>query len=160
MPVYAEGRVEHQKRTQTATTLWPFGFVFGVQLGSLEKNYGVTRSVPFCFIETVRHKPFRAALFFYWTELTNKNKPKRLVFVFCVQFGLRQTQALIIIYTINFLVNRVENQNGHKVVAVWVRFGFQLGLRRTQALIIIYTMHLSQWSALRAQSASLTRCRL
>ena len=38
MPVYAEGRVEHQKRTQTATTLWPFGFVFGVQLGSLEKR--------------------------------------------------------------------------------------------------------------------------
>ena len=34
----AEGRVEHQKRTQTATTLWLFGFVFGVQLGSLEKR--------------------------------------------------------------------------------------------------------------------------
>ena len=43
MPVYAEGRVEHQKRTQTATTLWPFGFVFGVQLGSLEKR---KRGVP------------------------------------------------------------------------------------------------------------------
>ena len=26
-------RVEHQKRTQTATKWWPFGFVFGVQLG-------------------------------------------------------------------------------------------------------------------------------
>ena len=38
MPVYAAGRVEHQKRTQTATTLWPFGFVFGVQLSSLEKK--------------------------------------------------------------------------------------------------------------------------
>ena len=38
MPVYAEGRVEHQKRTQTATTLWPFRFVFGVQLGLLEKR--------------------------------------------------------------------------------------------------------------------------
>ena len=38
MPVSAEGRVEHQKRTQTATTLWPFGFVFCVQLGSLEKK--------------------------------------------------------------------------------------------------------------------------
>ena len=25
--MYAEGRVEHQKRTQTATTLWPCGFV-------------------------------------------------------------------------------------------------------------------------------------
>ena len=43
MPVYAEGRVEHQKRTQTATTLWPFGFVFGVRLGSLEKR---KRGVP------------------------------------------------------------------------------------------------------------------
>ena len=43
MPVYAEGRVEHQKRTQTATTLWPFGFVFGVQLGLLEKQ---KRGVP------------------------------------------------------------------------------------------------------------------
>ena len=41
--MYAEGRVEHQKRTQTATTLWPFGFVFGVQLGSLEKR---KRGVP------------------------------------------------------------------------------------------------------------------
>ena len=43
MPLYAEGRVEHQKRTQTATTLWPFGFVFGVQLGSLGKR---KRGVP------------------------------------------------------------------------------------------------------------------
>ena len=43
MPVGAEGRVEHQKRTQTATTLWPFGFVFGVQLGLLEKR---KRGVP------------------------------------------------------------------------------------------------------------------
>ena len=40
--VSAEGRVEYQKRTQTATTLWPFGFVFGVQLDSLEtKNVAV-----------------------------------------------------------------------------------------------------------------------
>ena len=38
MPVYAEGRVEHQKRTQTVTTLWPFGFVSGVHLDSLEKK--------------------------------------------------------------------------------------------------------------------------
>ena len=30
--VYAEGRVEHQKRKQTATSQWPVGFVFGVQL--------------------------------------------------------------------------------------------------------------------------------
>ena len=49
MSVYAEGRVEHQKRTQTATTLWPFGFVFGVQLGSLEKK-------------KARRGPVRAAL--------------------------------------------------------------------------------------------------
>ena len=32
MPVSAEGRVEHQKRNQTATFQWPVGFVFGVQL--------------------------------------------------------------------------------------------------------------------------------
>ena len=49
MPVGAEGRVEHQKRTQTATTLWPFGFVFGVQLGLLEKK-------------KTRRGPVRAAL--------------------------------------------------------------------------------------------------
>ena len=38
MPVSAEGRVENQKRTQTANTLWPFRLVFGVQLGSLENK--------------------------------------------------------------------------------------------------------------------------
>ena len=27
------------------------------------------------------------------------------------------------------------NPNGHRVVAVWVRFGVQLGRRQTQALI-------------------------
>ena len=43
--VFLVNRVEHQKLTQTATTWWPFGFVFGVQLGSLEKNYGVNRFV-------------------------------------------------------------------------------------------------------------------
>ena len=32
MPVSAEGRFEHQKRNQTATSQWPFGFVFGVQI--------------------------------------------------------------------------------------------------------------------------------
>ena len=31
--VFLVNRVEHQKRTQTATKWWPFGFVFGVQLG-------------------------------------------------------------------------------------------------------------------------------
>ena len=31
--VSAEGRVEHQKRNQTATSKLPVGFVFGVQLG-------------------------------------------------------------------------------------------------------------------------------
>ena len=30
---FLANRVEHQKRTQTATRWWPFGFVFGVQLG-------------------------------------------------------------------------------------------------------------------------------
>ena len=43
MPFSVEGRVEDQKRTQTANTLWPFGFVFGVQLGLLEKR---KRGVP------------------------------------------------------------------------------------------------------------------
>ena len=43
MPPIAEARVEHQKRIQTATTLWPFGIIFGVQLGSLEKR---KRGVP------------------------------------------------------------------------------------------------------------------
>ena len=32
MLVFAEGRVEHQKQNQTATSQWPVGFVFGVQL--------------------------------------------------------------------------------------------------------------------------------
>ena len=32
MPVFAEGRVEHQKQNQTATSQWPVGFGFGVQL--------------------------------------------------------------------------------------------------------------------------------
>ena len=32
MPVSAEGRVEHQKQNQTATSQWPVGFIFGVQL--------------------------------------------------------------------------------------------------------------------------------
>ena len=36
MPVSAKARVEQQKRIQTASTLWPFGFVFGIQLDSLE----------------------------------------------------------------------------------------------------------------------------
>ena len=36
MPVSAEGRVEHQKLNQTAALL-SFGWVFGVQLVSLEK---------------------------------------------------------------------------------------------------------------------------
>ena len=39
MPVFAEGRVEHQKQNQTATPQWPVGFVFGVQLDySCRKN--------------------------------------------------------------------------------------------------------------------------
>ena len=47
-PVYAAffflvNRDEHQQQTQTATKWWPFGFVFGVQLGSLQKR---KRGVP------------------------------------------------------------------------------------------------------------------
>ena len=37
MPVSAEGRVKHQKLNQTVALL-SFGWVFGVQLDSLEKN--------------------------------------------------------------------------------------------------------------------------
>ena len=37
MPVSAEGRVEHQKLNKT-TALLLFGWVFGVQLDSLEKS--------------------------------------------------------------------------------------------------------------------------
>ena len=51
MPVSAEGRVENQKRTQTATTLWPFGFVFCVQLGSLGKK---TRRGPVRLVHMVK----------------------------------------------------------------------------------------------------------
>ena len=32
------------------------------------------------------------------------------------------------------------NPNGHKVLTIWVCFGFQLGLRQNQILILIYTM--------------------
>ena len=66
MPVYAEGRVEHQKRTQTATTLWPFGFVFGVQLGSLEgkKNAAWTGLCRTGSYEPLRHEPVHAVIFF------------------------------------------------------------------------------------------------
>ena len=32
VPFSAEGRVEHQNQNQTATSQWPVGFVFGVQL--------------------------------------------------------------------------------------------------------------------------------
>ena len=32
-------------------------------------------------------------------------------------------------------LNTKTNPNGHRVVAVWVRFGVQLGLRQTPALI-------------------------
>ena len=39
MHVSAEGRVEYQKQNQTATSQWPVGFVFGVQLDySCRKN--------------------------------------------------------------------------------------------------------------------------
>ena len=57
MPVYAEGRVEHQKRTQKATTLWPFGFVFSVQLSSLEKRKrslpGTCRAASYAYVSTL-----------------------------------------------------------------------------------------------------------
>ena len=50
------------------------------------------------------------------------------------------TQAGTLFFQLTELKTKT-NPNGHRVVAVWVRFGFQLGLRQIQALIIIYTMH-------------------
>ena len=50
-------------------------------------------------------------------RVENHNEPKRpqrgvAVWVrFGFQLGLRQSEALVIIYTMHFLVNRVENQN-------------------------------------------------
>ena len=54
--VFLVNRVEHQKRTQTATKWWPFGFVFGDQLGSLEKKYGVNRFMPCWFNYDIKMK--------------------------------------------------------------------------------------------------------
>ena len=80
MPVYAEGRVEHQKRTQAATTLWPFGFVFGVQLGSLEKRKrgvpGTCRAASYYVIQ-FSVKQFRQDTFFLVNRVENQNEPKR-----------------------------------------------------------------------------------
>ena len=55
MPVSAEGRVEHQKQNQTATSQWPVGFVFGVQLDyscrkKSEPAYAENRVVRRCYI--------------------------------------------------------------------------------------------------------------
>ena len=56
--------------------------------------------------------------------------------IFTVHGFLRQMEHFL-----TDMSNRVEHQNGRRVMAVWVRFGVQLGLRQTPALIIIYTMH-------------------
>ena len=59
-PVFAEGRVEHQKQNQTATSQWPVGFVFGVQL-----DYSCRlKSVPSNGINRVHGFPRQAGHFF------------------------------------------------------------------------------------------------
>ena len=95
--MYAEGRVEHQKRTQTATTLWPFGFVFGVQLGLLEKKK--TRRGPvraaLVHIEKIKKQVIVMVSTFFLVnhvERQKRTQPRLLEFVFGVQLGLRQTQ--------------------------------------------------------------------
>ena len=80
------------KRTQTATTWWPFGFVL-------------------------------------------------------VQLGLRQTQALIIIYTMHFLVNRVENQNEPKRPQSGGRLGsFWFSTRIKRKPLIFFFSARFQWN--------------
>ena len=51
MPVSAEGRIEHQKLNQTADVL-SFGWVFGVQLDSLEKSVSPNTEKCVDFINT------------------------------------------------------------------------------------------------------------
>ena len=81
MPVSAEGRVEHQKLNQTAAPL-SFGWVFGVQLDSLEKVSQPTRRHMLDFISkfwllsiwTVEYllSPHPPKL---WTQITTTTEP-------------------------------------------------------------------------------------
>ena len=87
VPVYAEGRVEHQKRTQTASTLWPFGFVL-VFNSVHKKMHGVDYNQCLCLPKA---------------KFNTKPNPNGHHFVavwvrFGFQLGLRQKLALIIMY--------------------------------------------------------------
>ena len=112
MTVSAEGRVENQKLNQTAALL-SFGWVFGFQLDLLEKNLITLTRVTFTHIfqgvsyvlalRWALHGLFRQMGHFL-TNMSNRVEHQKLNqttaelsfgWVFGVQLGLRQTQALI-----------------------------------------------------------------
>ena len=138
MTVSVEGRVENQKRNQTAAQL-SFGWVFGFQLDLLEKNLVSLAGFPFTF-------------FFHSWVRSWSNTRRRRGQGQCIQGDaasksskyrwwydwLRVSTGRVIK---SFLVNRVEYQKLNQTTAElpfgWV-FGIQLGLRQTQALIRTY----------------------
>ena len=89
-------RVEHQKQNQPAIEKWPFGFVFGVQLGLRQTQ---------ALIKTKKNEKGRTSVLL------------RL----CVLRALNQCRCLP-----KAELNTKTNPNGHHSVAVWVRFGVQL----------------------------------
>ena len=119
MPVSAEGRVEHQKLNQTAALL-SFGWVFGVQLDSLEKKWLVKNI-----------KPWRGWRNLWMTPLVNRAEHQKLNqttaelsfgWVFGVQLGLRQTQALIETTTIRISSWTPKTQPKDSSAVVWLSF--------------------------------------
>ena len=110
MPVFAEGRFEHQIQNKAATSQWPVGFDFGVQL-----DYSCRKkSDPANAENRVSTLPggtkFTSVLLVIILGLNQSLcLPKAELntgvdcFVFGVQLGLRQTQALIKSKRIKFL---------------------------------------------------------
>ena len=106
MTVFAEGRVENQKLNQTAALL-SFGWVFGFQLDSLEKNLFTLAVVTFSskkpstyYVILFTVKRFRRVTFFLVNRVEHQKLNQTTAelsfgWVFGVQLGLRQTQALI-----------------------------------------------------------------
>ena len=90
-------RVEHQKQNQPAIEKWPFGFVFGVQLGLRQ---------PPAVIKNVKNTK------------KQKNTCSSLLLILR---ALNQCRCLP-----KAELNTKTNPNGHHSVAVWVRFGVQL----------------------------------